>query len=206
MASSLGYFFDYYGAVLAFVKGFTQPFDLWRVVQGNKQFWAFMQMAWTIVADVDIESEKFRWMGDARYTMGGVKGKERCSQKNTFVQFILGIMTLRKYHGKLHYLPSSDTVDLTKDRRRTLSNVGLSKEEEDNDEEEVEDSKKEEETKIETKEFGTPAFSGKYSQFIFLINQVLQLSFWTTYQIQFHPIGKQSKMNLFTSLHQILPI
>lgn len=47
---------------------------------------------WGIIADVDIESEKYRWMGSARFT----------------VATIPRILNPRMYPGKLLYLPASD--------------------------------------------------------------------------------------------------
>lgn len=49
-------------------------------------------MAWGIISDVDIESEKYRYMGNTRFLMGAV----------------VRIMGLRVYRGKLSYLPVDD--------------------------------------------------------------------------------------------------
>ncbi len=108
--------------------GYSRPLDLWRVTQKDendklkgissasllislKQYcciwshrsfvcsfthslehWSFLQFAWGVVADVDLESERFRWAGAFRYDIGAVAG----------------IALLRKYHGKLYYLPADD--------------------------------------------------------------------------------------------------
>jgi len=98
LAASLGTFRDPLSAALNVIKGFTHPLDLWKIKQGDKTSWAFLEVAWGILADVDIESEKFRWMGDARYTFGGVTG----------------IMQLRQYKGRLCYLPLESSDDSLK--------------------------------------------------------------------------------------------
>jgi hypothetical protein len=49
------------------------------------------QFTWAIVADIDIESEKWRCCGGARFTWGG----------------IVRALCLRKYQGTLWYLPAN---------------------------------------------------------------------------------------------------
>eukprot|EP00729_Bicosta_minor_P026917 gene26917-1243_t len=63
----------------------------WLTVQqeGEPMLWSHLLFMWGLVADIDIESEKYRWAGSARFTMSGV-GR---------------ILGLRKYKGKLTYLP-----------------------------------------------------------------------------------------------------
>jgi sphingosine kinase len=54
--------------------------------------YGFEALMWGIIADVDIESEKYRWMGSARFT----------------VATIPRILNPRYYSGKFLYLPSSE--------------------------------------------------------------------------------------------------
>jgi len=96
LASSLGAYGDPLTAVLYIIKGFTRSLDLWRVDQRSEKpslntIWSFLSICWGILSDVDIESERFRWMGDLRYTLGG----------------LAGIMAFRKYKGKLWIMPGS---------------------------------------------------------------------------------------------------
>jgi sphingosine kinase len=49
----------------------------------------FLSTSWAIVSDLDIESERLRWMGNLRFDVYGV----------------MRAVALRKYRGKLHFLP-----------------------------------------------------------------------------------------------------
>ncbi|XP_019732268.1 sphingosine kinase 1 isoform X2 [Hippocampus comes] len=71
-------------------KGVVSRMDLVSVhlFSGTRLF-SFLSLAWGFVADVDIESEKYRHVGAARFTVG------------TLVR----LASLRVYKGKLAYLP-----------------------------------------------------------------------------------------------------
>ena len=63
------------------------------LASGSRCF-SFLSVAWGFVSDVDIQSERFRALGSARFTLGTV----------------LGLATLHTYRGRFSYLPA--TVDL----------------------------------------------------------------------------------------------
>ncbi|KAI5108665.1 sphingosine kinase 1 [Silurus meridionalis] len=74
-------------------KGLVSHLDLVSVCMGSSQrLFSFLSLAWGFVADVDIESEKYRHVGAARFTMG------------TLVR----LASLRVYKGKLAYLPAEE--------------------------------------------------------------------------------------------------
>ncbi|XP_054903446.1 sphingosine kinase 2 isoform X2 [Poeciliopsis prolifica] len=56
-----------------------------------RRLFSFLSVAWGFVSDVDIESEKYRGLGSARFTLG------------TLVR----IASLRSYKGRLSYMPPS---------------------------------------------------------------------------------------------------
>ncbi|CAG02683.1 unnamed protein product, partial [Tetraodon nigroviridis] len=71
-------------------KGLVGPLDLVSVHLASQQrLFSFLSLAWGFVADVDIESEKYRHVGAIRFLMG------------TLVR----LATLRVYQGRLAYLP-----------------------------------------------------------------------------------------------------
>lgn len=71
------------------------PMDLVSVTTGSGQrMFSFLSVAWGFVSDVDIESEKYRRMGSARFTIG------------TMVR----VASLRTYRGRLSYLPTEEGV------------------------------------------------------------------------------------------------
>ncbi|XP_062402157.1 sphingosine kinase 1-like [Sardina pilchardus] len=78
-------------------KGLVARLDLASVCLGSapqpQRLFSFLSLAWGFVADVDIESEKYRHVGAARFTVG------------TLVR----LASLRVYQGKLAYLPAETT-------------------------------------------------------------------------------------------------
>ncbi|XP_063052422.1 sphingosine kinase 1 [Engraulis encrasicolus] len=78
-------------------KGLVSRLDLTSVLLGSgpqqQRLFSFLSLAWGFVADVDIESEKYRHVGAARFTVG------------TLVR----LASLRVYQGKLAYLPAAET-------------------------------------------------------------------------------------------------
>ncbi|XP_041839172.1 sphingosine kinase 1-like [Melanotaenia boesemani] len=73
-------------------KGLVSQMDLISIhLSSSPRLFSFLSLAWGFVADVDIESEKYRHVGAARFTVG------------TLVR----LASLRIYKGKLAYLPIS---------------------------------------------------------------------------------------------------
>uniref|UniRef100_A0A087XR39 sphingosine kinase n=1 Tax=Poecilia formosa TaxID=48698 RepID=A0A087XR39_POEFO len=73
-----------------------------------RRLFSFLSVAWGFVSDVDIESERYRGLGSARFTLG------------TLVR----IASLRSYKGRLSYMPPSvvaTTSNGTPPPRRPLS-------------------------------------------------------------------------------------
>ncbi|XP_034385390.1 sphingosine kinase 1-like [Cyclopterus lumpus] len=74
-------------------QGLVAHMDLVSIqLSSGPRLFSFLSMAWGFVADVDIESEKYRHVGAARFTVG------------TLVR----LASLRVYKGKLAYLPASE--------------------------------------------------------------------------------------------------
>lgn len=71
-------------------------------LSSGPRLFSFLSLAWGFVADVDIESEKYRHVGAARFTVG------------TLVR----LASLRVYKGKLAYLPATEDDG----RERALGN------------------------------------------------------------------------------------
>ncbi|XP_029927554.1 sphingosine kinase 2 [Myripristis murdjan] len=83
-------------------RGGVRPMDLVSVTMSPppsnngrtsapRRLFSFLSVAWGFVSDVDIESERYRGLGSARFTLG------------TLVR----IASLRSYKGRLSYLPPS---------------------------------------------------------------------------------------------------
>ncbi|KAF8771653.1 sphingosine kinase 1-like [Argiope bruennichi] len=78
-------------SVLNILKGRVAPMDLVRVETPKECFYSFLSIGWGLMADIDIESERLRALGEARFAVWGV----------------IRAIGLRKYKGKLSYLPVS---------------------------------------------------------------------------------------------------
>ncbi|KAF7294907.1 DAGKc domain-containing protein [Mycena indigotica] len=66
--------FDVCAAALNVVKGLPMKIDLLSVVQNGKRTISFMSQAMGLMADADIGTEHLRWMGEARFTYGLLRG------------------------------------------------------------------------------------------------------------------------------------
>ncbi|XP_026172901.1 sphingosine kinase 2 [Mastacembelus armatus] len=86
-------------------RGGVRPMDLVSVTTSPppsnnsrpaapSRLFSFLSVAWGFVSDVDIESERYRGLGSARFTLG------------TLVR----IASLRSYKGRLSYLPPSTVI------------------------------------------------------------------------------------------------
>ncbi|KAM9391660.1 sphingosine kinase 1 [Pholidichthys leucotaenia] len=79
-------------------KGLVGSMDLVSIHLSSRQrLFSFLSLAWGFVADVDIESEKYRHVGAIRFLMG------------TLVR----LATLRVYQGRLAYLPVKEAAKVS---------------------------------------------------------------------------------------------
>ncbi|KAF7323004.1 DAGKc domain-containing protein [Mycena chlorophos] len=66
--------FDVGVAALNAVKGLPMKVDLCSVTQNGKRTISFMSQAMGLMADLDIGTEHLRWMGEARFSYGFLRG------------------------------------------------------------------------------------------------------------------------------------
>lgn len=60
-------------ATHAIIKGHCRRTDMMACTQsGRDTLYAHLVVMWGLVSDIDIESEKYRWAGAARFTMSGI--------------------------------------------------------------------------------------------------------------------------------------
>ncbi|KAK6149852.1 hypothetical protein DH2020_017377 [Rehmannia glutinosa] len=77
-------------ATVSIIRGHKCSLDVATLSQGDIRFFSMLMLAWGLVADIDIESEKYRWMGSARLDFYAL-------------QRIFG---LRKYNGSIMFVPA----------------------------------------------------------------------------------------------------
>ncbi|XP_074307637.1 sphingosine kinase 1-like isoform X2 [Silene latifolia] len=92
-------------ATLAILRGHKRSLDVTTVSQGKTRFFSVLMLAWGLVADIDIESEKWRWMGSARLDLYAIKR----------------ILHLRKYNGRIHFVPASESEDYARKISQAVS-------------------------------------------------------------------------------------
>ncbi|GMN50902.1 hypothetical protein TIFTF001_020067 [Ficus carica] len=77
-------------SVLAIIRGHKRSLDVSTILQGETKFFSVLMLAWGLIADIDIESEKYRWMGSARLDFYA----------------LLRVLCLRKYNGRVSFVPA----------------------------------------------------------------------------------------------------
>lgn len=48
--------------------------DICSIIQGEKRSFSFLSQAIGLMADIDLGTEKLRWMGDGRFILGYLRG------------------------------------------------------------------------------------------------------------------------------------
>ncbi|XP_012091507.1 sphingosine kinase 2 isoform X4 [Jatropha curcas] len=76
-------------AILAIIRGHKCSLDVATILQGETKFFSVLMLSWGLVADVDIESEKYRWMGSIRLDFYALQR----------------IFHLRHYNGSISFVP-----------------------------------------------------------------------------------------------------
>lgn len=112
LLDSVGYPCSAFNAALAIIRGHKRSLDVVTVSQGKTRFFSVLMLAWGLVADIDIESEKWRWMGSARIELYAIQR----------------IISLRKYNGRIHFVPASGYeayVDKISQKVESLHDVPL---------------------------------------------------------------------------------
>ncbi|XP_022715980.1 sphingosine kinase 2 isoform X2 [Durio zibethinus] len=82
-------------AILAVIRGHKCSLDVATISQGKTRFFSVLMLAWGLIADIDIESEKYRWMGSARMDFYALQR----------------ILHLRHYNGRVSFVPAPGFED-----------------------------------------------------------------------------------------------
>ncbi|KAM6585040.1 hypothetical protein CsatB_012042 [Cannabis sativa] len=90
LLDSVGYPCAVSNAVLAIIRGHKRSLDVTTIFQGDTKYFSVLMLAWGLIADIDIESEKYRWMGSARLDFYALQR----------------ILSLRQYNGRISFVPA----------------------------------------------------------------------------------------------------
>ena len=56
-----------------YIKNNSKMIDLFKITYNNKTEYSFLAQTWTMISDIDIDTEWLRWIGDLRYYWGILK-------------------------------------------------------------------------------------------------------------------------------------
>ncbi|KAJ3030469.1 UNVERIFIED_CONTAM: hypothetical protein HDU68_008885 [Siphonaria sp. JEL0065] len=93
MNANLAHHFPAYG-VLSIIKQTTRPMDIISTTFHNSQkvVYSHLNLTWAYIADLDIESDQFRWIGREKTTLSALNR----------------LIRLRKYRARIGILPLSE--------------------------------------------------------------------------------------------------
>ncbi|CAH9133706.1 unnamed protein product [Cuscuta epithymum] len=77
-------------ATLSIIRGHKRALDVATISQGQTKFFSVLMLAWGLIADIDIESEKYRWMGSTRIDFYALQR----------------VLCLRRYNGSIRFVPA----------------------------------------------------------------------------------------------------
>ncbi len=84
--------YDPISAAFLIAKGKKQPCDLVSFKQNSRRYYSFLSLSWAMASDVDIESERLRFLGYLRND----------------IYALMRIINLRSYKGRFSFLPHSN--------------------------------------------------------------------------------------------------
>lgn len=87
--------YDPSNAAFIIAKGQYQPINLGVVKQDGKQYYSILSLAWALISDIDIKSNKLRFLK----FLGSLRSD---------VYAFLSILALRSYQGRISFLPAPD--------------------------------------------------------------------------------------------------
>ncbi len=100
-------------------KAIPNPIDIITFQLSNKQIvHSFLSFEWAFIADLDLETEKYRFMGHFRFVFGAVKRALSTFFALIFFSCILGLIfflpeDLRLYRGRVSFLPADGHKNYT---------------------------------------------------------------------------------------------
>jgi len=92
-------------AAYAICKGRTHPLDMASVPEGCRRHLLFLSIVFGSMANLDVGTENLRWMGEARFTVGGIRE----------------VLSNRMYPIKVAYWP--DNVPMPQQAPRTAASL-----------------------------------------------------------------------------------
>ncbi|OQS07239.1 sphingosine kinase [Thraustotheca clavata] len=79
------------------VKGSPQPIDMMTTRNETETFISFLSLAWAFIADVDLDSETYRFLGGLRFTVSAVAK----------------VLSRKRWYGTVSYLPADNASSVS---------------------------------------------------------------------------------------------
>ena len=92
LLESVGESYDPLNAAWLIIKGKQQNLDLAQVSQNQTKYHSFLSLAWGLISDADIESEKLKFLGAWRFDLYA----------------LMLICSLRTYKGRFYFIPHTN--------------------------------------------------------------------------------------------------
>ncbi len=81
-------------STFSLIKSQTVPLDLMKIqLENNCVLPSFLSLEWAFIADLDLESERYRFLGDMRFTVGAL---QRILSRYSHYTNIFNIQTLKQ--------------------------------------------------------------------------------------------------------------
>jgi sphingosine kinase len=93
------------------ITGIPAFLDISKATTTSESYFSFLSLSWGMVADVDLNSESMRWMGEARFTVSGIN---RVIEKKLY-RGRLSMLLADSHTGGSITTPISDRAGMTYD-------------------------------------------------------------------------------------------
>ncbi|MCD7471985.1 hypothetical protein HAX54_012805, partial [Datura stramonium] len=87
-----------FNATLAIIRGHKRSLDVATVSQA-KRYFSVLMLAWGLIADIDIESEKYRWMGRARMDFYLHQGLKKILENQMSLRKLMSLTQIAMQNG-----------------------------------------------------------------------------------------------------------
>jgi len=85
-------------STFSIISGATHPVDVFSVLQDTRRFYGMLSITWATMSVIDLESEKYRWLGPLRFDLKGIAEVASCNS----------------YKGRIMYIKSEDSIGIQK--------------------------------------------------------------------------------------------
>jgi len=77
------------------IKNYQRPLDLSTIInteqsqQSNAPLFCFLGLSWAMISDIDLDSEKYRWMGSTRFTVSAIANIMKLQKHSATLELLI---------------------------------------------------------------------------------------------------------------------